>query len=913
MLILTHEHADFDAVASQLAAHKLYPEGVPLLSRRVNRNVRQFLTLYWGVLPFIRPEEWRRQRVEEVILVDTQSLSSVRGLVRQPRVRVIDHHLNQTPQPEWIVQVEAVGANTTLLVEKLQLSGLVLTAEEATLLLLGIYEDTGSLTYDTTTARDARAAAWLLEQDAQLAVVRRFLNVPLNEAQQALYETLQKAAKWITVNEQPVVVAAATAPEGFADEISSVVHRLRDQLSASSLFVLVALGRDVQLVARSVSDYVDVSLVARALGGGGHNRAAAALVVGQSLTAVLQQVQQLLPQAVKPMAQVRHIMSYGVQIVPPTLTVGEAAVLMRRFGYEGYPVVEPEQQRLVGLLTRRAVDRAMDHDLARLPVSRIMKAGSVTVLPSDSVERVQQLMLNEGWGQIPVVANDRKMVNGEMKEHEMTGRLIGIVTRTDVLNYLFKPSPETAESNLRQLLLESLAPPLWAMVLAVGAIADTLNMPLYFVGGPVRDLLLGKPPTDLDMVVEGDAIVLARHLTRQYGGEVHTHARFGTAKWFVTPAIWEAVTREMLTADADKQVEDVAVAMTALPSAIDFVTARTEFYTEPSALPEVERGSIKLDLHRRDFTINTLAVRLDGAHLGELLDFYGGRRDLTQGIIRVLHSLSFVDDPTRILRAVRLEQRLHFTIEPRTAELMTAALPMLERVTGDRIRHEIELALREADPTSIMERLAELDVLSHIHPQLTWPPDSAAAFQHVSTLLADPLWRATLQDESPAFVYFALWMISLSVAVSEAVMNRLRVRKATRDDVRACVQALTALSALPPDARPSQVEKVLRPYRPRVLLVVRAALGEELAAAQASTQSLAQWVEQYYREWRLVKTAVTGDDLRAMKLKPGPRYTAILDRLLAARLDGEVTDEAGERALLATLLDAKHQTVDSEN
>lgn len=873
-LILTHENADFDAIASQLAASKLYPEATPLLPRRVNRNVQQFLTLYWDVLPFTRPGDWKRRRVDQLVLVDTHSMTSVRGMVRSPQVHVIDHHETQKAHQKWTYELGTVGATTTLLVEKLQAAGLSLLPEEATLLLLGIYEDTGSLTYDTTTAQDIRAAGWLLEKGAQLAVVRQFLNIPLTPAQWQLYEQLQTAVSWIEIGGQSLVVTAVTAPDDFDDEISSVVHRLREALAPVALFVLVQLGQDVQLVARSTHDSVDVAVIAQAMGGGGHPRAAAAIIIGRQLEDVAAQLRELLPQSVQSIATVAEIMSYGVQTLSPAVTVAEAARQMQRFGYEGYPVFDEEAGQLVGLLTRRGVDRAVSHQLEHLPISRVMKAGAITVRPSDSIERVQQLMLDEGWGQIPVLAEGNK-----------SAKPIGIVTRTDVLNFLFKPSPQTAVSNLRPLLIKSLPPAMWGMVLAVSEAAAALQMPLYFVGGLVRDLLLGHTAVDLDMVVEGDAIKLVRQLQKNYGGEVHTHRRFGTAKWFLTPAIWSSVIKE---------AEEIAPSPlhpftpSPLPDTIDFVTARSEFYNQPSALPEVTRGSIKLDLHRRDFTINTLALRLDGAYLGELLDFYNGRRDLEQGLIRVLHSLSFVDDPTRMLRAVRLEQRLQFRIEPRTAELLASALPMLDRVTGDRVRHEIELALREPAPAAVLARLDEAGVMAQIHPALHWSPEMTAAFDQVDVVLEEAVWQGERPYRWREFLYFAQWLMPLTPGEKEAVMARLRVRKATREDITSLTQCLAAVDGLPDEPNPSQIEKVLRPYHPRVLL--------------AAYITGAAWVKPYYAEWRDVKTAVTGDDLRALGLKPGPAYGIILDQLLAARLDGQISSEAEEQALLKQIL-----------
>lgn len=878
LLILTHENADFDAVASQLAAHKLYPEGLPLLSWRVNRNVEQFLNLYWDALPFLRPVDWQRKRVNRVVLVDTQVLPSVRGIrADKVDVQVIDHHeVSDDRNESWSYHTEQVGATTTLLVEMLQSSGLSLSANEATLLLMGIHEDTGSLVYDTTTDRDARAAAWLLEEGARLSVVRRFLNITLSDQQQQLFERLQKGAEWKNIEGQSIVLAAVDAPPDFDDEISAVAHRLRDTLAPDGMILLVQLKYNhIQLVARSSSDNVDVSQVARALGGGGHSRAAAATIMDRELPEVKDQIVDLLPSIVKPMAKVSQIMSYGVQTLPTDTKIVEAAEQMKRWGHEGYPVVDTATNELVGLLTRRMVDRALSHQMGNLPISQIMRSGRVMVRPSDSVDLVQRLMIREGWGQIPVV---RDGSNGT-EEPE----LIGIVTRTDLINLITDDADKESEPDMRQVMVSSLSPAVWGMVQSVGKVADEMEMPLYFVGGLVRDLILGKPPADVDMVVEGDAIKMVRRLQKIYGGETRSHAQFGTAKWLLSPPIWQNLAPGV-------EVEDA-------PLDVDFVTARTEFYVRPSALPEVEQGSIKLDLHRRDFTINTLAVRLDGAHLGELLDFYGGLRDLESNLVRVLHSLSFVDDPTRILRAVRLEQRLDFKIETRTAELIKAALPMLDRVTGERIRNELEMCLREPQRISIMARLAEIGALAQIHPGLSWQMQIAQTYKQAEVVLKDPLWFGILADESPAFLYFALLLLPVPPIVQDEVMARLKVRKSTREDVYSTRSLLEELSSLPKDAKPSQVVFILREYQSRVLLVALAAVGPD--------SEVGLKIDSYQRDWRDIRTSINGNDLLDMGLKAGPQIGELLDRLLAARLDGEIRDEEGEKELLKSLIESE--------
>jgi tRNA nucleotidyltransferase (CCA-adding enzyme) len=381
-------------------------------------------------------------------------------------------------------------------------------------------------------------------------------------------------------------------------------------------------------------------------------------------------------------------------------------------------------------------------------------------------------MVEHGWGQMPVVSSE-------------TGEVVGIVTRTDLLKAL-TPQPPSARHNLAQTLREVLPHPQWALLQAIAGAADERHVPLYLVGGVVRYLLLGVTASDLDVVVEGDAIDLARAAAERYGGRVRGHDRFGTAKWLLTEQ------RLRIAKALGLNAEEAA----RLPESFDLVSARAEFYARPTALPEVERGSLKLDLHRRDFTINTLAVSLNAARLGTLYDYWGGLRDLEEKRIRVMHSISFVDDPTRILRAIRLEQRLGFTLEQRTRELIDQALPLLDRVSGDRVRHEIEAILEEADPARILARLEQLSVLAAIDPDLRWgeaPARRVLAAAQRAALADDGLLPASRSE-----VRLAGWMSSLSAEAAERVMTRVNLPRRRADTIREARAVLGAIEALPP-------------------------------------------------------------------------------------------------------------------
>ena len=862
-VILTHENADFDAVASLLGASRLFPAATPVLPRRINRNGRAFLALYGAELPLIDPDDLpRRRKIRRAILVDTQSLTTLKGMGRDLQVDIIDHHeLDRELPSGWTFSGEPLGATTTLLVEEISARALKLTGIEATLLLLGIYEDTGSLSYQGTTARDVRAAAWLMEQGAHLSVVNKFIHHPLAPEQRELYERLLEQSETHEIEGHTIIVTWAEAPE-FSEEISTLAHKLRELLEPSALFVLVALntGKRVQLVARSSTDDIDVATVAAHFGGGGHKRAAAALIRARPLPAVREELLRLLPTVVRPSITVAQVMSLGVQVLSPDDTVADAAERMRRTGHEGYPVVA--EGSVIGLLTRRAVDRALQFEMTAAPVTQVMEAGSVTANSHDSVARLQQLMIESGWGQIPVVEKDR---------------VVGVVTRTDLIALWGTPPQPFQRHEVISLLEQALSEPVLALVRIISQKAHEMGFVPYFVGGLVRDLLLGSHIVDVDMVIEGDGIALARRLTADLGGRAIPHKRFGTAKWLLSQRVWQKI--------ADRAPHGP------LPPSVDFATARTEFYIYPTALPQVERSSIKQDLHRRDFTINTLAICLGPDHWGELLDFYGGEADLQSGTIRVLHSLSFVDDPTRMLRAARLESRLGFHLDPRSEELVAEGLPLLKRVSGDRIRNELEQLFAEPQPERALRRLDELGVLAHIHPGLRCDKWLETKWHAFRVDLQPQVW--SLRAEDTPFIYLALLTYRLAGGEMEELITRLKIKHDAAEDLRLLLGLEGSLPQLGKARRPSAVYHLLQPYPARVLAATWVATDRK---------RLRERLLRYQTEWRLVETELTGDDLKEMGLKPGPLFRQLLGALRDARLNGKIGAREGEEALLEKLL-----------
>lgn len=397
----------------------------------------------------------------------------------------------------------------------------------------------------------------------------------------------------------------------------------------------------------------------------------------------------------------------------------------------------------------------------------------------------------------------------------------------------------------------------WTLLSNIANLAASLNMPCYVVGGFVRDLLLGRPVNDLDIIVEGDAIKLGRKLVEMYGGELTPHFKFHTAIWHL-PETWNLT-----------------------PDTIDLITARKETYEKPGALPTVTPSSIEDDLRRRDFTINAMAVRLDGEGFGVVLDPLGGQADLERGVIRVLHHKSFIDDPTRIFRAIRYEGRYSFHIDPATQELINPeALKVLHSLSGERLRHELDLILDEDESAKMILRIASLGLLNAIHPKMPEFNEQYEDFLEMDMRLDIPADRRVMG--------YMLWFIDLSEEDVILLSNRLDFTNELTLSVWAAAQLKRGLLHLI-GAKPSEWTFAL----------------EKLPLISIYAVYLVSRVDallSYLSIWRHVKPHTTGNDLKIKGVPAGPRFGEILHRLRSAWLDGEVSNESEERDLLIRLL-----------
>ncbi len=410
-------------------------------------------------------------------------------------------------------------------------------------------------------------------------------------------------------------------------------------------------------------------------------------------------------------------------------------------------------------------------------------------------------------------------------------------------------------TNLADRMQEQLPADLLDFIKRAGEAAQQRQQRLYLVGGVVRDLLLERANFDLDLVVEGDAIKLAQEIAGGRQATVTAHPRFGTAKikWGRRSA--------------------------------DIAAARSETYSHPGALPSVKPGTIANDLARRDFTVNAMAIELNPQLFGELVDFHGGRQDLKKGLIRVLHDKSFTDDATRIWRALRYETRIDFQIEPATMELLKRDISMLKTISGDRIRHELELVLKEELPEKALQRADELQVLSLLHPSLKGDDWLGKTFALAR--------EQCIPDEPHPHLYLALLAYRLTARETEEFITYLHLPGAASRVLRDAVAIKEKLKVLDaPGLAPSLIYGLLHGYGLTALMA--AELGTDSTAADN--------IELYLNVLRYVKPALSGNDLKKLGVPEGPKIKEVLQSLREARLDGKIGSKREEEEIVRGIL-----------
>lgn len=880
-LIVTHSNTDFDGFAASVAAGKLYPEARICFPGSLNRNVREFYNLHADEIDTVDIQMVDLERVRRLIIVDTihiNRLGEVESICASPAVEVMvfDHHRlgAKSDRPEFVSEENYVlsgdGSLVTTMLKIIHDRKIEISPLEATIFALGIHEDTGSLTFPTTTPRDAEALALCLRLGASQSMIVKYLHNPLDHDQRDLLLRLVDNMEQSTVGDVDVFMATARSSQ-YVDGLSVVAHKMMDVTDCQALIVMVEMEGRVFVVGRSKSRLLDVARALEPVGGGGHSQAAAAIVKDRSLEESMRIVLDNLPHVLEEPLRARDIMSQPVHFVDSNTPIGEALVYCQRYGHSGVSVREGEM--LAGIVSRKDLDKAMGHKLKHAPVKGIMSRGVTTVSEDATVHELRRLMASSTIGRFPVVP--ASILGGS---DVPVDKVIGIVTRSDVLRTLRGQTLEREidvsslpETDFSELLgpLEELAPLFEAFQKLSAEYRG-----VYLVGGFVRDMILDEPNYDVDIAVEGDGIDFAGHLAAALGGRVRTHQKFQTA---------------------------VVILDSMKPGLrVDVATTRTEFYDYPAALPTVEHASIKHDLYRRDFTINAMAVSMAAHDFGRLLDFFGGLKDIRNRVIRVLHNLSFIEDPTRIFRAIRYENRYGFKMNAHTLGLARGCVEM--NLVGDlssaRLRDEMIWLFSEPEVEHTILRIGELGMGPSIHPALAIDSETVEIVKRADGAAK----RFRMHDDIKTWrLRLACLARNMNAEQLGLWTERMKLRSADADVLaNGVVLARKVVDKLgQAGIKRSEIYE---------LLVKLPAEAHLLAYAQTEDEKVRDALGLYLTELRSVSISVSGRDLLKLGLSESPAVGEILIRLKLMKLEGKVDGHDDEIRVARKLVAAANRS-----
>ena len=852
-IITTHTGTDFDALASMVAAKKLYPGARICFPGSLSREVKQFMSLYGDIVQNVKTEDIDLDKITRLILVDTRWINRI-GIFRQligkkeVEIHLYDHHPPHPGDIEGDVGIcKEVGATVSILTELIRKREIPISPAEATLFGLGIYEDTGSLSFTSTTPLDLEMAGWLLSRGASLELISSFLNRGLTKKQTLLFSDFLEKAQTRIINGIEVVVVTTEVDE-FIGGLSLPLHKFIDFKNLKVVFALIKTRDKIHLIARSRIPSVNVAEILSVFGGGGHNFAASAVIKEKDLKEVEGQLYQILEERVEPETMIKEVMSTPVITTVPQTSVREAKDMFKKYGIGVLPIME--KGNLMGLISREEVDRLSLHNPEKIPLKGHFSPKFASVSPLVSVRKAQEIMREEEVRRILVMEKNK---------------LVGVITGSDLLDFFHREKKDlnTANKrrNLTRLLEEKVPRRILYLLRQAGKIAQEMGYKVFIVGGFVRDLLLGIDNLDIDLVVEGEGIVFAAKFAERTGGKLlKKHREFGTAT-LIFP-------------------EDFK---------LDIATSRREFYPEPAVLPQVEPASLYEDLWRRDFTLNAMAIDLSPSSSGRLIDFFGGERDIRERKVRVLHQNSFIEDPTRVFRAIRFEQRYGFTIEKKTEELIKEVLKkgIFHQLSKQRIKDEMIQILEEDKPEKAIYRMQELGVLEAIHPRMHLTPQR----EKILDSLVDVFARFEIFSEESIKKWLIRFLVLLEGLNEEELKKFCSEYKFTREErnsiMEARLKAEKVINGLKVSGSlsPSFIYYFLQPFSRETLLFAMAKAKEELVEKR---------ILLYLSRLRNVEAEIDGDDLKRMGYKPSPRFKEILEAVKRARLDGKVRTKEEE-------------------
>lgn len=864
-VITSHINADYDALASMLAAQKLYPDAVIIFPGSQEKNLRDFFIQSTSYLfNMAKTDSIDFSSVTKLVLVDTRQekrLPQIQSLLGKKNIEIdiYDHHPALPQDIKGTFEVtRPVGATITLLSAELAQKKITPTPEEATIMALGIYEDTGLFTYASTTKEDFEQAAFLLSCGANLNTIVNLVVKEIKSEQVTWLNELLNEMTTHLINGLNIHISSISSPT-YVTDLATIVQKVVRMENLDIFFAIVLMGNKINIIARNRIPEVDVGKILAHFGGGGHAFAASAKVDNETLAQVELRLIERLQKEVKSIQIAKYLMSSPAITIEPEADCKSASATMTRYNINSLLVVDKKKNQYEGYITRQIIEKALYHNLSHLPVQDYMNSESGFISSDADVTQIEKIIIDGKQRILPVIDD---------------GWIKGVITRTDLLNYLVQHNKELKRNeseygikrnvkkrDIENILHQRLDNRIKQLLQSVGDTAQQLGIQVFVVGGFVRDLLLTRQVDDIDIVVEGDGIAFAKAFAKKEGCRINTYKKFGTAV--------------VIFPDGIK---------------MDVASARLEYYKTPAALPIVEKSSIKRDLARRDFTINTLAVSLNPDNFGTLIDYFGANRDLKDKTIRIIHNLSFVEDPTRIFRAIKFANRFGFNIGKVTSNLITNAIKIdcFKNLSGLRVLSELKQIFEEDNPIPAIRTMASYGLEKVIHKNLTIIPQTYDLLESVNKILS---WHDLLYLDEPYprwSVYFMALMNRCSYRVSEQICTRLKMPLKERQillEGRMKAEKKLYVIENTDTYEPQDLYWALIHFKTEFVLYMMALAKDEETRKAISF---------FYTHQRKIKPYARGRDLLRLGLKPGPVFSQILNEILNEKLKGRLKTKKEE-------------------
>jgi len=860
-IIATHVNADLDGIASMLAAQKLYGNSKIIFHHEGEKILRKFfiqsLSYLFKMIPLKRLDDYD---VERLVLVDTRQkkrLGSVASLVDKPgmEIHIYDHHERTDTDIKGHKDIfSPVGATATIMTEIITKKNIQITPEEATIFALGIYEDTGGFTFNSTTRKDFEMAGYLREKGAELDIISNILSKEISGPQLSLLNDMVENAVTYNIN-RFVIIISIISKNSYIPDLGFLTHKLNKMEKKDAIFIVARMENRIFIVARSNNKDINIGKILMPLDGGGHAFAGSATIKNLTLSQTRDKLLGIITEDIQESMTVKKLMSSPPIGIDISDSMDEAAKKLTKYNINALLVMEKDQLR--GIISRQVIEKARYHNIKTFSVDNFMTTEFRTIDEKARISEIEQAIITKKQRLIPVT--------------DSNGKIKGVITRTDLLHQivtdikgdhfvqdssLHKISPKT--KNISTILKERLSQELFSILKEIGHAADETGYQAYLVGGFVRDIMIYKNKNnnpDIDIVVEGDGILFAKKLADMLDGKASPHEKFKTSIISFKNGL-----------------------------KVDVATARTEFYESPAALPTIEMSSLKLDLYRRDFTINTLAVQLNENNFGTLIDHFYALKDLKDKVIRIIHNLSFVEDPTRIFRAIRFESRFGFKIGKFTEKLIKNAIDMhfFHKLSGARVFNELKYILKEDNPLPALVRIERFNLFSTIHKNFQLTQKNIELLESAKKTIN---WYSinNLGEKIESWKLFFICLLHTTDAetASDLCDKFIIPPKEKKIFIQEKEKAKIFIKWLKQnkEIKNSEVYINLNSLAIETLLYI---------ISISESRRVQNIIVKYFLELKPCLPELTGKNLKDMGFKPGPIFGKILNEILLQKLDGNI-------------------------